>query len=123
MARLKQLAPRVGSLASRVQSIGAGPDRLKRRDQIVAWRKWYKTSEWQRLRRDCLIAALYTCTMCGFIGQSRDLVADHKTPHRGDRDLFFDPGNLQCLCATCHNRDKQREERAGHGFGSNGNQN
>ncbi|WP_264675545.1 HNH endonuclease [Paracoccus kondratievae] len=39
------------------------------------------------------------------------MVADHKLPHRGDRGLFFDPLNLQCLCSTCHNRDKQREER------------
>ncbi|MBT0778048.1 HNH endonuclease [Paracoccus pantotrophus] len=113
MGRLKQLAPRVGSLSARVTSIGAGPDRLKRRDQIVPWRKWYKTAEWQRLRWDCLASALFTCARCGVIGQSRELVADHIRPHRGDRDLFFDPGNLQCLCATCHNRDKQAEERAG----------
>ena len=113
MGRLKQLTPRVGSLSSRVTSIGSGPDRLKRRDQMVPWRKWYKTAEWQQLRRECLAAALFTCARCRVIGKSRDLVADHIKPHRGERDLFFDPGNLQCLCATCHNRDKQREERAG----------
>lgn len=112
MARLKQLAPRVGSLSSRVTSVGAGPDRLRRRDQMVAWRKWYKTAEWQRIRWDCISAALFTCARCGSVGESPDLVADHIRPHRGDRDLFFDAGNLQCLCATCHNRHKQREERA-----------
>lgn len=46
MARLKQIAPRVGALSPRVTSIGAGLDRLKRRDQMVPWRKWYKTAEW-----------------------------------------------------------------------------
>lgn len=79
---------------------------------MVPWRKWYKTAEWQRLRWDCLTAALFTCVRCGFIGESADLVADHIRPHRGERALFFDPRNLQCLCTTCHNRDKQREERA-----------
>lgn len=111
MARLKQLAPRVGMMSARVTSIGAGPDRLKRRDQMVAWRKWYKTAEWQRLRWQCLSNALFTCVRCGVVGQSRDLVADHIRPHRGEHELFFDPKNLQCMCATCHNRDKQREER------------
>ena len=112
MARLKQLAPRVGALSARVSSIGAGPDRLARRDQLVPWRRWYKTAEWQQLRRQCLLDALFTCVRCGFLGESRDLVADHIKPHRGERELFFSAGNLQCLCATCHNRDKQREERA-----------
>ena len=111
MARLKQLAPRVGSLSTRVQSVGAGPDRLKRRDQVVPWRKWYKTAEWQRLRWECISAALFTCVRCSRIYQSPDLVADHIQPHRGDRALFFEPTNLQCMCATCHNREKQREER------------
>ena len=117
MSRLKQLAPRVGSMSPRIASIGAGLDRLKRRDQIVPWRKWYKTSEWQRLRWGCLSSALFTCSRCGVVGESRDLVADHIRPHRGDRELFFDRGNLQCLCKACHDGSKQREERAT-GFGT-----
>lgn len=113
MARLKQLGSRTRSLAPRINSIGSGPDRLKRRDQIVSWRRWYKTSEWQGLRRECLLSALFTCARCGVVGQSSDLVADHVIPHRGERDLFFDLNNLQCLCVTCHNRVKQSEERRG----------
>ena len=36
-------------------------------------------------------------------------VADHVIPHRGDYNLFWF-GELQSLCAPCHNRDKQNEE-------------
>jgi 5-methylcytosine-specific restriction enzyme A len=31
-------------------------------------------------------------------------VVDHIKPHRGDQGLFWDPGNWQPLCFTCHNR-------------------
>lgn len=78
---------------------------------MVAWRKWYKTADWQRLRWECIAAALFTCVRCECVFGSPDLVADHITPHRGNRALFFDPNNLQCLCARCHSSDKQREER------------
>lgn len=40
-------------------------------------------------------------------------VVDHRTPHRGDRALFFDATNLQSLCDTHHSGSKQREERKG----------
>lgn len=46
-------------------------------------------------------------------GRAPELVADHKTPHRGDVALFWDEQNLQCLCKPCHDRDKQRAERGG----------
>lgn len=36
---------------------------------------------------------------------------DHVTPHKGDERLFWDPSNIQSLCAPCHSRHKQREER------------
>lgn len=40
-------------------------------------------------------------------------VVDHKTPHRGDDQLFWDPNNHQALCDECHNRHKQRLEKSG----------
>lgn len=109
MARLKQLAPRGRQLKPRGQS---GPAPVRIRDRVDTWRAWYKTSEWQALRAEVLFDAMYTCARCGGVGRSRDLVADHIRPHRGDRDLFFQRANLQCLCAGCHNSYKQREERA-----------
>ena len=38
-------------------------------------------------------------------------VVDHIKPHRGDMRLFWDRTNWQPLCASCHNRRKQRWER------------
>lgn len=111
MARLKQLAPRGRKLALR--GAGAGEVAPRLRDRVDVWRRWYKTAEWQRLRWSVLVDALFTCARCGFIGSGPDLVADHRQPHRGDRALFWDRGNLQCLCKACHDGDKQREERRG----------
>jgi len=31
-------------------------------------------------------------------------VVDHKIPHRGDRQLFWDKNNWQPLCKSCHDR-------------------
>ena len=42
-----------------------------------------------------------------------DHVCDHIRPHRGNEALFWDQGNLQCLCAPCHSGEKQRAEQPG----------
>ncbi|WP_245482984.1 HNH endonuclease [Agrobacterium sp. CNPSo 2736] len=50
---------------------------------------------------------------CGRIEvDTSKLICDHVTPHKGDRDLFFDASNLQTLCKPCHDTVKQREERS-----------
>lgn len=78
------------------------------------WRAWYKTAQWQRLRWQVLVAALFTCAMCRRIeGQTRLLVADHVVPHRGDARLFWEQRNLQCLCKACHDGAKQAGEKSG----------
>ena len=102
-------------MPARLGSVDMGADGMtRRRDANVAWRKWYKTTEWRRLRWACLVRDLFTCRMCGWIGgnATRLLVADHRLPHRGDRALFFDIGNLQCLCKPCHDGAKQSHERS-----------
>lgn len=40
-------------------------------------------------------------------------VVDHKIPHRGDMNLFWDSGNWQSLCKPCHDSWKQRLEKSG----------
>lgn len=83
-----------------------------------AWHKWYFTARWRRLRWSVLVGASFTCGWCGrFDHDTSRLVADHKTPHRGDAALFWDPANLQCLCKRCHDRDKQRLEARTRGEG------
>ena len=38
-------------------------------------------------------------------------VVDHIVPHRGDPALFWQQGNHQSLCQSCHSKVKQREEQ------------
>ncbi|PQZ64133.1 HNH endonuclease [Ochrobactrum sp. MYb49] len=84
------------------------PDR--RSTDAAAYRKLYKTSRWQRLRERQLTAH----PLCAYCMQQEDVtpatVCDHVRPHKGCEELFFDPDNLQSLCAPCHDRIKQREE-------------
>lgn len=111
MARLKQLTPRLQSHRSRFASAPATrQERDRDRDQ-QAWRRWYKTARWQRLRMSVLIRDLFTCQRCQRIEADTSLlVADHRKAHRGDEALFWDDRNLQCLCKPCHDSAKQREE-------------
>jgi 5-methylcytosine-specific restriction endonuclease McrA len=79
------------------------------------WKAWYKTARWQRLRAAILLRDLYQCQRaeCGRIeGNTSLLVCDHITPHRGSDALFWDEGNLQCLCKPCHDRLKQQQEQS-----------
>lgn len=78
----------------------------------LPWRRWYKTARWQRLRWSVLVRDLFTCRRCGLVeADTSKLVADHRTPHRGNEMLFWDQGNIQCLCKTCHDTVKQAEEQ------------
>lgn len=123
MGRLKQLPARLAALPPRLAPaplVGRNPsivlvdERSARRDAEQAWRKWYKTARWQKLRWSVLVRDLFTCCRCRRIeGNTSLLVADHVKPHRGDETMFWDAENLQCLCKPCHDRDKQAEERAG----------
>lgn len=73
----------------------------------------YSTSTWKRLRA-CQLQREPFCRMCEQLGRmTAATVVDHVQPHRGDRSLFFDAGNLSSLCATCHNGAKQRLEKGG----------
>jgi 5-methylcytosine-specific restriction endonuclease McrA len=79
------------------------------------WRKWYKTRRWQELRIAIFKRDLFTCRMpkCGrLIGDTSQLVCDHKEPHRGDERRFWDPVNLWTLCKPCHDSVKQAEEQS-----------
>lgn len=114
---LKTLRPKVSTLSPRVKQSfytpGNETERSRYRDETQRWRKWYKTARWQKLRMTILVRDLFTCQMCKRMEPTTSqLVADHKTPHRGREVLFWDERNLQCVCAACHNRIKQREEQS-----------
>lgn len=81
---------------------------------IKRGRQWYNTARWRELRMDVIRRDRFQCQICGHIdGSARKLVADHREPHLGDETLFWDDANLWCLCKTCHDSVKQREERGG----------
>lgn len=113
MARLKRLGQPLGALRPTGRRLDAGEaERSARRDATEAWRKWYKTARWQRLRWQVLTEAGFECAMCGRVeGAKGRMVCDHVRPHRGDEALFW-AGPFQALCKCCHDGDKQRAEAA-----------
>lgn len=93
-------------------------ERSQQRDATHGWRAWYKTSRWQKLRLVILKRDKYTCQATGqaLVGkypEPNSAVIDHKTPHRGDPELFWSPDNLQAVSKAYHDRDKQRAEARG----------
>lgn len=119
MGKLSQLRGQLATLKPRVAFLNDDRASASRaRDRRHEYRGWYKTQRWRRLRWQVLRRDLFTCQMCGKVEPvTALLVADHKEPHRGDEALFWDEDNLWCLCKTCHDGAKQREERGGRGFG------
>ena len=122
MAKLKTLKPLVAVMKPRLgYTIGNEKERSQHRDQTQAWRAWYKTSRWQKLRWSILTRDLFTCQMCGVMlreGRSekgasglRPAVCDHLIPHKGDEALFFSKSNLWAVCDSCHDGPCQSIER------------
>lgn len=116
VGRLSAVKPRLALLAPKVAVLReTEADIDRRRAETNAARSNYKTQRWRRLRWQVLVDELFTCRRCGVMlgADTSQLVADHIVPHRGDEGLFWDRGNLQCLCKPCHDSAKQSEERAG----------
>lgn len=112
MARLTTLKPLLTTASMRrVATL------TEERDALIEWRGWYKLARWKAvphgLRWRTLVRCAFTCQMCRrIVGDTSQLVADHKVPHRGDSELFWSEHNVWCLCKACHDGVKQRQERA-----------
>lgn len=63
-------------------------------------------SKWDK-ERATYLKAHPRCVMCG----TPSSVVDHKTPHKGDKRLFWSRSNWQALCTACHSSRKQSQER------------
>lgn len=118
MTKLATVKPRLGGLAHR---IGASPkderERTQQRDASITWRAWYKTARWQKLRREVLKRDLYTCQKTGVLLTGKhpapnSPVVDHRHPHRGDPELFWDEENLEAVSKAYHDSVKQAEEQS-----------
>lgn len=86
--------------------------RDQRSPEAVEYRKLYFTREWRQAKIDQLARQPW----CERPVHSRPVLAtvvNHRTPHKGDRKLFFDPNNHQSVCKPCHDGPIQSEERRG----------
>jgi 5-methylcytosine-specific restriction protein A len=111
MAKLKAIKSRLAVLPGRVKR-GSDADGHSR--VFEPWRNWYSLKAWAVLRQEVFARDEFVC-QCGcetLIAKPRERIADHKTPHRGDWNLFFDPNNVQTLWKPHHDGWKQRVERA-----------
>jgi 5-methylcytosine-specific restriction endonuclease McrA len=72
-------------------------------------------SKWQR-EREAFLKVNPTCARCGAPASH----VDHIIAHKGNWKLFWSRSNWQSLCDhnynSCHNRWKQREEKAARTF-------
>jgi 5-methylcytosine-specific restriction enzyme A len=78
------------------------------------WAKWYQTHRWKR--QSHLFRSTHPrCMMCeehGVLKASE--VTDHKIPHRGNQELFWNQNNWQAVCKDCHDGVKQQIEKSGY---------
>ena len=97
----------------------AGILTIMRRDQrspeAQAWRPLEKSYRWQQQRKRFL-QRNPLCERCKANGQiTPATVVHHIKAHKGDLALFWDTRNFEAICAPCHDRDAQSEERIGYG--------
>ncbi|MFD1199568.1 HNH endonuclease [Brucella gallinifaecis] len=124
MPKIKTLKPLVSMMKPRLgYSTGNERERDKKRQQEQHWRKWYQTKEWYRLRQKAFTRDHYTCQRSGVLcigkGNVPDApVANHKVPHKGNRELFFNLDNIETVSKQVHDSIIQREEKSGRVIGS-----
>lgn len=64
---------------------------------------------WQKASRLFLTEhPLCECGECEFVAAT---VVDHKVPHRGDYNLFWDQDNWRAMSKPCHDAKTAREDR------------
>jgi 5-methylcytosine-specific restriction protein A len=83
-------------------------DRRKTTERGYGW-------QWQQARA-LFLQQHPLCEMCAKERPPRTTAAtvvDHRIPHRGDQQLFWDRSNWQALCKPHHDSDKQAIEKSG----------
>ena len=87
----------------------------QRSAEATEWRRLYRTARWKHLRLRHL-AEHPLCKLCleqhGRVTAGK--IVDHVKAHKGNLELFFDAGNLQTLCSSCHSSTKAIVEHRGH---------
>ena len=80
-------------------------------------RRHYDTQRWRKARARQL-AEYPICLLCELLGKvTTATVVDHAIPWKTGKteqeqyELFWDESNWQSLCASCHSRHKQSQEK------------
>lgn len=107
MGRLSTVPSRLKQVESRLASINTDSWRAGKQSSTARGYDY----RWQQYRKRYLLEHPL-CVMCEATGRvEASTIVDHVVPHRGDKQLFWDPTNHQALCKGCHDGAKQREER------------
>ena len=78
----------------------------------ATYKHLYNTKRWYRLRH-AQLSKHPLCSLCAKLGKvTPATVVDHRKPHRGDEELFFDENNLDSMCKPCHDGAKQQMEKS-----------
>lgn len=118
MAKLKNIRSTLQSVAPRLgYAEGDTKAADKKRNRLNAGRAWYQTQEWKRLRLQVFVRDRFKCqrsgvTVSGKYPAPDSPVANHKIPHRGDPELFWDINNLETVSKAVHDGLIQSEEQA-----------
>ena len=89
-------------------------DAERRSPEALAWHRLYNSKRW-RAYRDQQLRKEPLCAFCAKDGRvTAATVADHRIPHKGDLNLFWDAENLQSLCGPCHSGRKLAIEKRGY---------
>lgn len=91
------------------------PYERTRSAKTASYKRLYNSKRWRSLRLSHLRKNPY-CDDC-FVDNilTTATVVDHRNPHNGNVDLFFDPTNLSSKCK--HHHDKKTARHDG-GFGN-----
>ena len=118
MARLKTSPGRLSAVPSRLSRALPASEAERLATRNAERPNWYSTARWQRLRRTALERDCYVCQQTGVLLAGTypapdSPAVDHIVPHRWDPVLFWDLDNLQSVAKVWHDRQKQKQERAG----------
>ena len=90
----------------------ASPPGAPQRDDTSrpnAYQRGYN-KRWAKARQTVLSRQplCVVCQQAGLVTEATEV--DHIRPHRGDSNVFWDSGNWQALCKSCHSRKTARGE-------------
>jgi len=75
-------------------------------------KRWYDSVRWRKARA-YFLSARPLCQMCERVNKATAAsIVDHREPHGGDYEKFWDQSNWQALCAACHGV-KRRQDHGG----------